>query len=56
MKTYILKEDQLEFLIKVAFGNGETWGVTYSTWFIPTEADKTEHVNKTIDLIKTLIK
>jgi hypothetical protein len=34
--------------IKKAFKAGEEWGVTYSTWFTPTEEDTEEKIKETI--------
>jgi len=37
-----------EEIIRKAFLDGESWGVTYSTWFIPTKADTEEKVQESI--------
>jgi hypothetical protein len=38
----ILSKQELDKLIETAFKAGENWGVTYSTWFVPTVADTKE--------------
>lgn len=32
-------DDKLERALRVMFRAGENWAVTYSTWFVPSEAD-----------------
>ena len=34
-----LTKEQLDSIIAVAFKRGQIWGVTYSTWFTPTDED-----------------
>jgi len=38
MEITITKE-QFDKAIEQSFKKGESWGVTYSTWFTPTEED-----------------
>lgn len=39
------KEEVQEMMMK-AFIKGETWGVTYSGWFSPSEVEKSERAAK----------
>jgi len=41
----------IEEIIRKAFKKGESWGVTYSTWFTPSEGDTEEEINKAIEEI-----
>ena len=34
-----ITEKQFKDAIEKAFKEGESWGITYSTWFTPTEMD-----------------
>lgn len=36
----VLTDKKFKGAINQAFRKGESWGVTYSTWFTPTEVDK----------------
>ena len=36
MSQIIIDREKFEKLIDEAFKKGESWGVTYSTWFTPT--------------------
>lgn len=47
MKTEQMTEE--EIIIRKAFARGENWGVTYSTWFSPSESDTEEQVQKAIN-------
>lgn len=46
MEERIFTEDQVKELMVRAFEKGENWGVTYSTWFIPSEEEKAERCAK----------
>jgi len=46
-----MKRAEIEAMIREAFKAGEQWGVTYSTWFIPTEGDTEDEIQKTISAI-----
>ena len=35
-----ITDDQFKQIVLEAFDLGETWGVTYSTWFQPSEEDQ----------------
>ena len=37
-KIFNITEKEIIEIIKIAFEDGENWGVAYSTWFIPTES------------------
>lgn len=39
MEQIKITKEQFEKAIEAAFKKGESWGVTYSTWFTPTEED-----------------
>jgi hypothetical protein len=60
MKDFIIiTKEQHESLIESAFKKGECWGVTYSTWFVPTEEDTRKKIEeakndsyKTLNIIK----
>lgn len=51
METLTLTQEQLNSIIAVAFKRGEIWGVTYSTWFTPTEADTLNQIVECQDSI-----
>ena len=55
-KIFNITEKEIIEIIKIAFEDGENWGVTYSTWFIPTESrtnkEKEKTINKIIEAIK----
>jgi hypothetical protein len=36
-----LTKEELNAMLLKAFSKGEAWGVTYSTWFSPTEEENT---------------
>jgi hypothetical protein len=38
----------IEAIIRIAFEHGESWGVTYSTWFNPTNEQTEENIQKVI--------
>jgi hypothetical protein len=40
----IIDEYLLSQIIKIAFECGESWGVCYSTWFIPSEEEKQQRL------------
>lgn len=49
MEQITITKEQFDKAIEKAFKKGESWGVTYSTWFTPTEEDtkaKIEDANK----------
>lgn len=39
-------EQQVNKLIRDAFLKGEQWGITHSTWFIPTQKQTEEQIQK----------
>jgi hypothetical protein len=43
-----ISNEMLKDLIKLAFIEGQQWGVTYSTWFDPTEADHNKKIEEAI--------
>ena len=47
-----MDEKELDYIIKKAFTAGESWGVTYSTWFVPN----TKTTEKEIESITKRIK
>ena len=46
MSQIIIDREKFEKLIEEIFKKGESWGVTYSTWFTPTEEDNKEKINE----------
>ena len=46
MAQIIIDREKFEKLIEETFKKGESWGVTYSTWFTPTEEDTAEKINE----------
>lgn len=40
------KKEGIDRIIELAFKKGESWGVTYSTWFTPAEADTLEKIKE----------
>lgn len=46
----------LERIVRSAFAAGESWGVTYSTWFTPSKADTEEKLQKEIVNAKKIIR
>lgn len=43
---------ETEEIIRKAFAAGESWGVCYSTWFIPTKEDTEERIQAAIKKIQ----
>lgn len=41
-------KEEIEDIIRKAFKAGEQWGVTYSTWFIPTKAGTEEKIQEVV--------
>ena len=47
-----MNDEQVEKVIRDAFGKGESWGVTYSGWFSPSKSDREAKVIEAINEIK----
>mgnify|MGYP006935476125 CR=1 FL=1 len=45
MEQITITKEQFEKAIEDAFKKGESWGVCYSTWFTPKEADTKEKID-----------
>jgi len=45
-------EKELDYIIKKAFTAGESWGVTYSRWFVPNKKDRKEKIKNITKRIK----
>lgn len=43
-----MNEEEIRSIIRIAFQKGEQWGVTYSTWFRPTEEDTEKRIEEAI--------
>ena len=43
MSEITISKEKFERIIRASFRKGESWGVTYSTWFTPKEH---EHVKR----------
>ncbi len=43
-------KEQIEEIIRKAFQSGENWGVTYSTWFTPSEQDTEKRIQDVIEM------
>jgi hypothetical protein len=42
-------EEEVEILLIKAFRDGHIWGVSYSTWFVPTKKQHKEELQKCLD-------
>ena len=53
-KTYTVEE--VREMLGQSFDRGEQWGVTYSGWFTPSEADTEKKRDEAIDkaLVRTM--
>ena len=45
MEQITITKEQFEKAIEDAFKKGESWGVCYSTWFIPKEEDTKDKID-----------
>ena len=45
MEQITITKEQFEKAIEDVFKQGESWGVCYSTWFTPKEADTKEKID-----------
>lgn len=41
-----ISREELKNIIRTAFQRGEDWGITYSTWFTPTEEQTEEKIQE----------
>ena len=46
MTEITFTKEQVQQMMMEAFVKGENWGVTYSTWFIPTDEEKANRAAK----------
>ena len=46
MSEITFTKEQVQQMMMEAFIKGENWGVTYSTWFTPTEEEKANRAAK----------
>lgn len=46
-----MKTKEIEDIVRKAFKKGESWGVTYSGWFSPTEIDTENKIQEAINEI-----
>lgn len=57
MKKIEITQETLNNIVAVAFKSGELWGVTYSTWFSPTDEDTADKIKECqLNMIDTLEK
>lgn len=55
MSNITITNDQLMDIILTAFKDGEQWGVTYSTWFLPTEKATNEQISETTKKARVIL-
>lgn len=46
MTEITFSKEQVQLMMMEAFVRGENWGVTYSTWFVPSEEEKADRAAK----------
>lgn len=56
MKEYVLTEKMLNHIVTRAFKAGESWAVTYSTWWTPDEHEQKQEVDNAIGKAKRYLK
>jgi len=56
MTEITIKKEHFEEAIKAAFKKGENWGVTYSTWFTPSEEDTKDKIEECIKRCKDIVR
>ena len=54
-ESFTLTKKEFENIIKFAFQKGELFGVTYSTWFVPTDDDRKEKIDNAFQEINKRI-
>lgn len=54
-ETITMSISTFEEIVNIAFNNGQSWGITYSPWFIPTEKEHLEKVTECIEKCKKLV-
>lgn len=55
MTEITITKEQFEKAIEAAFKKGESWGVCYSTWFIPSESDTKDKIDECIKRCKDIV-
>jgi len=55
MSELKVSSELLKQIITNAFCEGQSWGVTYSTWFTPTTKDHNEKIKAAIDNAENLL-
>ena len=52
----VASDDGLERALRKMFSAGESWALTYSTWFEPTKEDTEQRVRKSIKFAKRFLR
>lgn len=50
-----MEQALIEKIVRLSFGRGENWGVTYSTWFTPSKEQGEERIHETIRQVNDII-
>lgn len=56
MKTYKIDDEKLAKIVRTAFGAGEQWGNTYSSWFTPTKEENEKKIREATTKAKRIVR